>query len=184
LTASTLELSRLVKRATDGDDRAWERLVSQYEKLIWSLTRQFRLGDSDAEDVAQTAWLRLIENIDRIERPDRIGSWLATTVRRECLRRLEAGKRAVFVDDEGAFDAVISYLPGADERVLTEDRAREVRDALARLPRRWRRMLDLLMADPPVSYAEISTELGLPVGSIGPTRGRCLNRLRDLLEAS
>lgn len=178
------DLAQIVHRAAAGDRHAWEQLVEQYERLIWSLTSQFRLSQSDASDVAQATWLRLLEHIHQIEQPDRIGSWLATTARRECLRRIAAGKRSVLVDDHDAFDSVIAYMPAVDERLLADERADEVRRAMSRLPWRWRRLLELLMADPPASYAEISDELGLPMGSIGPTRGRCLDRLRVLLEAS
>ena len=184
MSGEALGLAELVERAADGDHGAWEQLVAQHATLIWALTRRFRLADSDARDVAQATWLRLLENIGRIERPDRIGSWLATTARRECLRKIAAGKRAVLVDDDGAFDTVAACLPGADELVLAVERAQELRSALARLPWRWRRMIELLMADPPTPYAAIAVELGLPIGSIGPTRSRCLNRLRHLLEAS
>ena len=184
MNGETPDLAVLVERAAGGDHRAWEQLVAKYAKLIWALTRQFRLADSDARDVAQATWLRLLENIGRIEHPDRIGSWLATTARRECLRKIAAGRRAVLVDDDGAFDAVTAFLPGADERILAVERAQEVRKALSCLPWRWRRMIELLMADPPISYAEISSQLGLPIGSIGPTRSRCLERLRGVLEAS
>jgi len=88
------------------------------------------------------------------------------------------------VHDDDALSDDVALEPPIDERILADERAQDVRDALARLPRRWQRLLELLMADPPVSYAEISDQLGLPVGSIGPTRGRCLERLRVLLAAS
>ena len=142
--------------------------------------------ESDAADVAQTTWLRLLEHIDRIEYPDRVGSWLAATARNECLRSLAARKRVVLGhDDDGTRTArAVRRAPEVDERLLADERAQVVRDAMSRLPRRWQRLLEMLMADPPVPYAEISDELGLPIGSIGPTRGRCLARLRVLLQAS
>lgn len=176
--------ARLVRRAADGDRQAWERLVDQYARLIWSITGEFRLVESDAADVAQTTWLRLLEHIDRIEYPDRIGSWLAATARNECLRNLAAHKRVVLGHDDAELDDAIAQEPEVDARLLADERAQVVRDALSHLPRRWQRLLELLMADPPVSYAEISDRLDLPIGSIGPTRGRCLARLRVLLQAS
>jgi RNA polymerase sigma factor (sigma-70 family) len=148
------------------------------------MTRDFRLVESDAADVFQATWLRLVEHIDRLQNPDRVASWLAVTARHECLRVLAARKRIVLVHDEAALGEGAVHLPELDERLLAEERAQAVREALGRLPRRWQRLLELLMADPPVSYAEISDQLGLPVGSIGPTRGRCLARLRVLLQAS
>src|SRR5580692_7341130 len=178
------DIVRLFRRAAEGDLGAWERLVDQYARLIWSITADFKLIESDAADVAQTTWLRLLEHIDRIEYPDRVGSWLAATARNECLRSLAARKKVVLAHDDEVLTGVVASGPEVDERILADERDQVVRDALSRLPERWRRLLELLMADPPASYADISTELDLPVGSIGPTRGRCLARLRVLLQAS
>jgi RNA polymerase sigma factor (sigma-70 family) len=180
---ATLDVVPLVRRAAEGDRWAWERLVEQYSRLIWAMTRDFRLVESDANDVAQATWLRLLEHIDRLENPARIASWLAITARRECLRILAARKRFVLVHDHADLGEV-AHEPEIDERLLADERAQAVREAVARLPGNWQRMVELLMADPPASYAEISDQLGVPVGSIGPTRGRCLDRLRVLLEAS
>src|SRR5580692_6980063 len=94
------DVAELVRRAAEGDREAWERLIDQYSRLIWSITVDFKLPESDAADVVQTTWLRLLEHIDRIEHPERIGSWLATTARHECLRHLAAGKRVVLVEDD------------------------------------------------------------------------------------
>src|SRR5690242_10417658 len=96
----SFDVAALVRRAADGDRMAWERLVSQYERLIWSITVEFKLGESDAADVSQTTWLRLLEHIDRIQHPDRVGSWLAATARNECLRNLAARKRLVLGHDD------------------------------------------------------------------------------------
>jgi RNA polymerase sigma factor (sigma-70 family) len=177
-------VAQLVRRAAEGDRSAWERLVEQYARLIWSITGDFRLVESDAADVAQTTWLRLLEHIDRIEYPDRVGSWLAATARNECLRSLAARKRVVLSHDDQELGEGVAHEPDIDARLLADERAQTVRDALARLPSRWQRLLELLMADPPASYAEISDQLDLPIGSIGPTRGRCLERLRVLLQAT
>ena len=132
----------------------------------------------------QTTWMRLIEHIDRIEQPARVGSWLAATARNECLRHVAARKRIVLVREDDEFDGADHYGPTVDEALLAAEQARDVRAAMANLPLEWQRLMELLMADPAPSYAEISDQLGLPVGSIGPTRGRCLARLRVLLEAS
>jgi RNA polymerase sigma factor (sigma-70 family) len=181
----TPDIATLVCGAAAGDRRAWERLVAQFARLIWSITVEFKLTESDAADVAQTTWLRLLEHIDRIEYPDRVGSWLAATARNECLRSLAARKRLVLAhDEEEVLFGMDVAGPEVDERILADERDQVVRDALSRLPRRWQRLLELLMADPPTPYADISDELGLPVGSIGPTRGRCLAQLRVLLQAS
>ena len=180
-----VDIAQLVRCAANGEGWAWERLVDQYSRLIWAMTRDFRLGESDAADVVQATWLRLLEHIDRIEHPDRIGSWLATTARHECLRHLAAGKRVMLVqDDDEAMSAAVGYHPDVDERLLAHERAQAVREALSTLPSQSQRLLELLMADPPISYSEISDQLGLPIGSIGPTRGRCLERLRLMLQAT
>jgi len=144
----------------------------------------FKLNESDAADVVQTTWLRLLQHIDRIQYPDRIGSWLAATARNECLRGLAARKRVVLGQDDEDFQIVGVYDQEIDERLLADERAQVVRDALSRLPRRWQRLLEMLMANPPVPYTDISDQLGLPIGSIGPTRGRCLAQLRVLLQAT
>jgi RNA polymerase sigma factor (sigma-70 family) len=178
------DVAGLVRGAAAGDGRAWERLVDQFARLIWSITAEFRLMESDAADVAQTTWLRLFEHIDRIEYPDRVGSWLAATARNECLRSLAARKRVVLAHDDEVLTTVAATTPEVDERILADERDQVVREAVSHLPRRSQRLLELLMSDPPASYADISSELDLPVGSIGPTRGRCLARLRVLLQAS
>ena len=179
-----LDLEWLVRTAAAGDRAAWERLVDQYSRLLWAMTRDFKLSESDAADVVQATWLRLLEHIDRIEYPERIGSWLATTARHECLRHLAAGKRVMVVQDDHDAFSNAAHQPDVDERLLAEERAQAVRAAMSTLPSRSQQLLELLMADPPVSYTEISNQLGVPIGSIGPTRGRCLERLRVLLQAS
>jgi|SRR5450755_164976 RNA polymerase sigma factor (sigma-70 family) len=179
--SGALDVTSLVRRAAEGDRRAWELLVDQYARLIWAITRDFKLVESDAADVAQATWLRLLEHIDRIQHPDRLGSWLAATARNECLRNLAARKKVVLAEDNVTLEGVAAHEPEVDERLLAAERAQVVREALSCLPRKWQQMLELLMADPPASYAEISDQLGLPVGSIGPTRRRCLARLQEHL---
>jgi RNA polymerase sigma factor (sigma-70 family) len=178
---SGTDIASVVHRAASGDMQAWDRLVDQYGRLIWSITGEFRLVESDAADVVQTTWMRLLEHIGRLQHPERVGSWLAVTTRNECLRHLAARKRIVLVREDVAFDVPAEHEPEIDAALLAQESAQTVREAMAHLPTRWQRLMTLLMADPPVSYAEISDELGLPVGSIGPTRARCLAKLRVLL---
>jgi RNA polymerase sigma factor (sigma-70 family) len=182
--AGAPDIAQLVRRAAVGDRSAWERLVDQYARLIWAITRDFKLAESDAADVFQATWLRLLEHIDRLEQPARVGSWLAATARNECLRSMAARKRVMLVQDDATLKDDVTGESEVDERLLAEESAQAVRDALSCLPGKWRRLVELLMADPPASYAEISDQLDLPVGSIGPTRGRCLERLRVLLQTS
>jgi len=179
-----LDLARMVRRAADGDPSAWRGLVDKYSRLIWSITKDYKLVESDAADVFQITWMRLLEHINRIDRPDRVASWLATTTRNECVRYLTARKRLVVAHEDVLLDHLAEPGADVDEGLLAQERAEGVRAAMELLPWRWRRLMELLMSDPPVSYAEISDELGLPIGSIGPTRSRCLARLRTLLEAS
>ena len=182
--SGTLDVALVVRYAAEGDQRAWERLVELYGRLVWAMTREFRLDESDAADVVQTTWMRLLEHIDRLDHPERVGSWLAATARNECLRGLASRKRVVLVQDDVTLMTDLATGPAVDERLLADERAQDVRQALTHLPGRWQRLLQLLMADPPVSYAEISDQLGIPIGSIGPTRGRCLETLRGLLQTS
>lgn len=182
--AVPVDIEGVVGRAAAGDMRAWNRLVDQYARLIWSIAAEFRLTESDAADVVQTTWLRLLEHIGDIEQPSRVGSWLAITARRECLRIVSARKRLVLGQDVETLVGAVPHDRDIDEVLLADERARDVRQALARLPRQSQRLLELLMADPPISYLEISDQLGLPVGSIGPTRGRCLAKLRLLLQTA
>jgi RNA polymerase sigma factor (sigma-70 family) len=142
----TVDIAALVRGAAAGERQAWERLVEQYARLIWSITADFKLADSDAADVVQTTWLRLLEHIHRIEYPDRVGSWLAATARNECLRSLAARKRVILAHDEEALSGVVATGPEVDERILAAERDQVVRDALSRLPGRWQRLLELLMA--------------------------------------
>ena len=179
-----LEVALLVRRAAEGDRAAWEQLVDKYARLIWAITRDFKLGESDAADVAQATWLRLLEHIDRINYPERVGSWIAATARNECLRSLAARKRVVLARNEVMLDSIAALDADVDAGLLAAEQAEVVREAMSRLPHRWQQLLELLMSDPPVSYAEIADRLDLPVGSIGPTRRRCLARLQVLLTSS
>lgn len=181
---ANLEATRMMRAAAAGDTHAWEQLIDKYGRLVWSITRDFKLLESDAADVFQITWMRLIEHANRIEHPERVGSWLAATARNECLRCLASRKRVVLATEESVLDGFAEQGPDVDEALLAGERAQTVRKAMTQLPRRWQELLELLMSDPPVSYTEISDKLGLPIGSIGPTRGRCLARLRVLLEAS
>src|ERR1700748_1337670 len=110
----TPDIAALVCGAAAGDRRAWDRLVDQYARLIWSITVEFKLSESDAADVSQTTWLRLLEHIHRIEHPDRVGSWLAATARNECLRSLAARKKVVLSQDEAELHNTVAHEPEID----------------------------------------------------------------------
>lgn len=174
--------AELVERIRSGDQDAWDALVDAYVGLVWAIARNHRLGAGDAADVSQSTWLRLVENIDRIDDPRRVGAWLATTARRECLRVLRLSGRQVLVEDDSELDRRSSEEVPVDAVLLREEEAVMVRAAFDRLPERCQQLLRLLMVDEPPSYEELSAALGMPIGSIGPTRGRCLDKLRVLLE--
>lgn len=177
--------SEVVAAARGGDQRAWDVLVERYSGLVWAVARSHRLGPSDAADVFQTTWLRLVEHLDDVRDPDKLGGWLSSTARHECLRMLRAGNREVLSDDIGdraeADPIRREPTPSPEAVVLASEQRAEVLAAFARLGERCRELLRLLATDPAPSYVEISQGLGMPVGSIGPTRGRCLENLRKLL---
>jgi len=174
----------LLRAADAGDRAAWDELVARFSGLLWATARGHRLSDSDAADVVQTTWLRLLENLGRIEDPERLPGWLATTVRRECLAVLRKGKREHAFGDDDAVAAIPDQRSSLDSALLVDERDALLWQLVDRLPDRCRSLLRVLMADPPPAYADVSAALGMPVGSIGPTRARCLSHLRDLALSS
>jgi RNA polymerase sigma factor (sigma-70 family) len=166
----------LVRAAAAGDGRAWDDLVRRYGGAIRSVTRGHRLSDADADDVAQTTWLRLLRSIDRLEDPAAVGAWLVTTARRESLRVLQGRTREFPTDEPALLDE--PDPASVEERVAEDERREALRRAVRELPARPRALLELLLASPDPSYAEVGAALGIPVGSIGPTRERSLARLR------
>src|SRR4051812_26520637 len=176
------EPADLVLAAAKGDQRAWEALVDRYVGLIWAITRNFRLPPDDARDVTQTTWLRLLENVERLKDPSRVGAWLATTARRECIRVVAQKRRSVSTADETVLDGPDIFVESVDDALIAAEESETVRRALLRLPEQCQRLRRLLPRDPPLSYEEVSAALGLPIGSIGPTRGRSLAKLRILIE--
>jgi RNA polymerase sigma factor (sigma-70 family) len=178
-----VEVADLVRAAGAGDQGAWNSLVDRYSGLVWHIARGHRLGDADASDVAQTVWLRLVESLPRLREPAAVGGWLATTARNESLRLLRRSGREIVGADLGleATPADDSYSPEAV--VEAHERRDLVRRALDHLPLRCQTLLRALAFGPDDSYADISAALDMPVGSIGPTRGRCLDRLRQGLRA-
>jgi RNA polymerase sigma factor (sigma-70 family) len=177
-----VDTTTLLESAAHGDQAAWDAIVDRYASLLWSIARAHRLSDADAADVVQTTWLRLVENLGRIHDPDRLPGWLATTIRHECLRQIKRADRERPTDDE-AWQARPAPDPAVDAALLLEERAATLWRALATLSEQCQRLLRVLMAAPPPSYAEVSEALDIPVGSIGPTRQRCLGRLRERVTA-
>ena len=149
--------------------------------LIRSVCRSHRLCEADADDVAQLTWLRAVEHIGRLRDPERFGAWVGTTARHECLRVLRGRKRFVPTADEIQSPLYAEHVD-PDETERAAERRAAVRQALASLPPRQRTLLRLLHAEDAPSYEAIGSTLGMPVGSIGPTRGRALDRLRQELQ--
>ena len=171
----------LVAAAAAGEPQAWSQLIDRYAVLIRSVCRAHRLADADTDDVAQLTWLRAVEHIGRLRDPDRFGAWIGTTARHECLRVLRGGKRVVPTADE-IQGPLFAEHADPEETALAAERRAAVREALAVLPPRQRTLLRLLHSEPAPSYEAIGSALGMPVGSIGPTRGRALERLRRELQ--
>jgi RNA polymerase sigma factor (sigma-70 family) len=169
----------LVTRARNGDKQAWDALVERYAPLIWAICRKYRVAGADADDVGQGVWLQLVDQLDKIRDPAALPGWLATTTRRECVRVL----RAVRGPHAAGYALDVETIPDdqaqmAEQQVLVAERQAALREAFAHLPPCHQQLITLLIQDPPVLYAEISARLCIPVGSIGPTRGRCLDKLR------
>lgn len=161
----------LLEQAATGDEMAWARLVDRYGRLLWTIARLHDLDAESAADVCQTTWLRLVERIDRLRDPDRVGAWLAATARHEARRTLRRTMREQARNGMQPRPAAVP-VPGGDDHIW---------HAVADLPERCRRLLRLLFLTPQPRYSEIAAALDMPIGSIGPTRARCLRRLRAAL---
>jgi RNA polymerase sigma factor (sigma-70 family) len=169
----------LVMRARDGDQRAWDAIVERYAALVWSICRRYRLTGADADDAGQAVWLELVDHIGQIRDPAALPGWLATTTGRECGRLVRAARRTSLCGHVlDAEDIPDEQAAKAGDDLLAAERHAALREALADLPPPCQRLIALLAEDPPVPYAQISAQLGIPVGSIGPARRRCLAKLR------
>lgn len=171
------DIAQIVHAAAGGDDAAWRELVNRYGGLVWSVARGHRLSAADAGDVVQCTWMKLVQHLDSLQNPAAVGAWLATTARRECLRVIDGCKHQIPFGDD------LPEPPADGDAELDDDMLRGERDstlwqAVGRLRSEDQALVRMLAADPPASYAEISAALDMPVGSIGPTRARCLERLR------
>ncbi|MET9626391.1 sigma-70 family RNA polymerase sigma factor [Lentzea sp. NPDC006480] len=173
-------IAALVSAAAEGDQSAWNEIVDRYTPLVVSVIYKHRLRPADAADVNQTLWLRLVEQIGRLREPEALPGWIMTTTRNECLRVLRVQQRTHLYDPLSESDALESEQLDADVEsdLLAVERRQALRDGFAELTDQCKRLLTKLMTDPPPSYQVVSEELAMPVGSIGPTRIRCLEKLR------
>lgn len=169
----------LLARAAAGSESAWSQLIDRHGQLVWSVVRGYRLDAASTADVTQTVWLRLVEHCGRIRDPERLPGWLARTAHNEALRVIRHQRRVHVGELE---DSLADESGPLDERLLADERHDAVLRALADLPEACQELLRLLATDPPLDYATISDLLGRPIGSIGPTRQRCLAKLRSSVE--
>jgi RNA polymerase sigma factor (sigma-70 family) len=175
--------AELLDASRRGDPAGWHGLVDRYERLVWSVARSFRYDDATTADVVQTVWLRLAESLDRIREPDSLPAWLATTCRHECSSVGRRRDREVV--DDTTVDVRLQrggWADDVDDDLLERESRREVLDAFGRLSDGCQQLLRLLCAEPPLGYQLIGEVTGRPIGSIGPTRQRCLDKLRAFLE--
>lgn len=164
--------------AAGGEQSAWDVLVDRFGQMVWSVARGFRLDDAAAKDVSQTVWLKLIENVDSINDPERLPGWLATTCRREAMRISRSHERDVPTEFE--YD-VEDPNPSLEEVLVDDEERRFVVQAFGTLDEVCRQLLRLMVIEPVLSYEEISEVTGRPMGSLGPTRARCLEKLRSAI---
>jgi RNA polymerase sigma factor (sigma-70 family) len=172
-------ITALVARARNGDQQAWDVLVDRYAPLIWSICRRYQLEAADAQDAAQNVWLKLVDQLDKIRDPAALPGWVATTTGRECARILRTARRPGNARHPLAAETIADpHAPPAGQDLLAAERHAALREAAGQLPPDYQQLLALLLHDPPLSYAQISARLPIPVGSIGPSRRRCLDKLR------
>jgi RNA polymerase sigma factor (sigma-70 family) len=170
-------VATLACEAAGGDERAWAELVRRLDPLVRSVVRGYRLGAADAEDVVQTTWMHAFRHLRSLREPAAFPKWLSVTARRQSLRAIQRGGRELLLEEprperEAEPDTV-------EETVIERERRAAVHAAVSRLPGRQRTLMGTMLCRPGVSYDELSDLLGMPMGSIGPTRERALRRLRD-----
>jgi RNA polymerase sigma factor (sigma-70 family) len=180
LTVVDFDSAGSLTKAAAGDQRAWDAIVDRYSDLVWAVARSFRLTGADAADVTQATWLRLVEHLGELRDGGRLDAWLVTTARREALQMLRRGQRDIPTEDIGLSNTDW-VSDGPPEHVLRSEQESMLWSAFHRLPAACQRLLRVLLTDPAPSYAEVGAALEMPIGSIGPTRARCLASLRGML---
>jgi RNA polymerase sigma factor (sigma-70 family) len=168
----------LVTRAANGDKQAWDALVERYAPLIWSICRSYRLDRADAEDVGQSVWLHLVDQLHHIRNPAALAGWLTTTTRRECLRLLRTAPGSQAAGYALDADGIPDMQAWTAEQEVLAERSAALQEAFLHLSPCCQKLIAMLIEDPQVPYARIGAKLGIPAGSIGPKRARCLDKLR------
>jgi len=172
------EVATLVQASAKGDETAWNALVRRYAPLVLAVIRSYQLAAADVQDVSQTVWLRLVEHLADLRAPEALPGWLVTTTQRECRRYQRRARQTLPIDphSDGIVQQATTVDPSLD--ILRAELRQALRDGLAELSAPQQRLLRLRAADPPKSYQEISELIGMPIGSIGPSLRRSLDRLR------
>jgi RNA polymerase sigma factor (sigma-70 family) len=173
-------LSDLVGAAREGSEDALGRIVTELSPLLWQVARSTGLDSGDAEDVLQTIWMRLVAHLNDIHDSTALTAWLVTTTRREAWRVRAATRKRQSADRE-LLDELPDQRPGSEDLVIADDQRRALWQAIGQLSQRCQELLRIIAFAPRPNYAAVADALGMPVGSIGPTRGRCLAKLRALL---
>lgn len=173
---ATPSTAQLVRDACDRQPGAWRELASRYEGLVRAVVGSYRLQEADFADAVQNTWLRALERLHTVRDPNSLGGWLTTVARRECLALLARSRREAPTGVEE--DRLVVEAPGPEAVVLAEEARRAVVDAVTELPVKPRALVSVLFSSPEPNYAEVSRLMGLPIGSIGPTRQRALRTLR------
>lgn len=170
-----MTVTPLLESAAGGSESAWREIINRYTPLVFAVCHRFQLTGPDADDVCGSVWLRLVIYLDRIREPEALPGWLRTTARHECLVLLRHKNRQIPMNDL-RIDEPSAAEP--DTRLVAEERHTAAHHAVSGLPQRDQKLLWMLFSDPPPSYQEISSTLKIPIGTIGPTRARCLTKAR------
>ncbi|MEV6958159.1 sigma-70 family RNA polymerase sigma factor [Streptomyces sp. NPDC051207] len=175
-------LHELVDECLDGNQESWNRIVDRYAPLIWAIARGHRLSAADCEDVSQTTWMRVIQHLGKLRDPEKLAHWISVSARRESLKHIQKSGRSTPIEDPEVFDRPQPSANQPEQTALDRETRDEVLLAYCSLSPRCQALLGLLVAEPPMSYDEVSATLGLARGSIGPIRGRCLKHLERALK--
>ena len=179
----------LVKRCRAGDATAWAALVQRFQRLVYAIAMRAGLDEHAAADVFQTVFSRLLAHLPRLAQPERVQAWVVTTAKREALRQRRQAQRhpsltrADDAEGEGLEDRLVDESPPVEDALAELQQLDLLRAGLDRLDQRCRDLLMLLFTDDDAApvYDEVARRLAMPVGSIGPTRSRCLGKLRKLM---
>jgi len=179
----SVRLASLMSAAREGDEAALGQIVAELSPMLWQVSRAAGLTASDAEDVLQTVWLRLVSHLHEIRDTTALIAWLVVTTRRESWHVRAAGRRQLPAEQDW-FSTRPDQAPPAEDQVIIDDQHRALWAAVAQLSPRCQELLRIVAFVPRPDYQAVAAKLGMPVGSVGPTRGRCLAKLRVLLDGA